>query len=77
MTTYMYLCLSSVFLNDHFFKGEQNLHHQILKQDGQTGDDPTLLRMYLPVLTLVKNFNVCTERGEGEREREGGRERES
>ena len=59
------LCFSVVCLNDDLLESEEDLHHEVLKENGETGDRPTLLCMYLPVLSLVEHLNVW-------REREGG-----
>ena len=76
---YIYLCLSVVCLNDHLLESEEDLHHQVLKENGETCHRATLLRMHLPVLALVEHLDIWRERREGEREegeREGERERE-
>ena len=53
-----YLGLSRVCLQDNLFEGEEHLHHTVLKEDGEGGDDSLLLRMYLPVLSLMEDLNV-------------------
>ena len=53
-----YLGLSRVCLQDNLLEGEEHLHHTVLKEDGEGGDDSLLLRMYLPVLSLMEDLNV-------------------
>ena len=55
---FSHLSLSVMSLDHHFFEREQDLHHQVLKENGQTRDDATLLRVHLPVLALVQHLNV-------------------
>lgn len=57
-TRLSYLCLSTVCLQDNLFEGEEDLHHTVLKEDGEGGDDSPLLRMYLPILPLMEDLNV-------------------
>ena len=73
MVKCIYLCLSVVCLNNYLLESEEDLHHQVLKENGETRDRPTLLRMDLPVLSLVEHLDIWRERRGGER---GGREGE-
>ena len=57
-TQLSYLGLSRVSLQYDLLEGEEHLHHTVLKEDGEGGDDSLLLRMYLPVLSLVEDLNV-------------------
>ena len=57
-TRLSYLYLSMVRLQDDLLEGEEDLHHTVLKEDGEGGDDSSLLRMHLPVLPLMENLNV-------------------
>ena len=71
MVKCIYLCLSVVCLNNYLLESEEDLHHQVLKENGETRDRPTLLRMDLPVLSLVEHLDIWRERRERKREERG------
>jgi len=47
---------------DNLLEGEENLHNAVLKEYGEGGDDPSLLCMHLPVLTLIEDLNIWRRR---------------
>lgn len=59
MTLPVDLCLPWSALDDNLLECQQDFDHHVLKEDGQAGDNTTLLRMNPPVLSLRQLLNVC------------------
>lgn len=55
------LCVLVRFIDD-LLEGEQHIHHSVLKENGQAGDNASFFVMLFPVFPLMENLNICKTR---------------